>query len=100
MKPFKLEEKIQSIKAASEFEHKLIDEIYSIMSMKRKAESDYRTSLELINKEIEKYLIADNGFLTDIMRSFQSYITVVYQNQTTLIEGYDNEILSFLVKAK
>ena len=50
MKPFKLEEKIQSIKAASDFEHKLIDEIYSIMSMKRKAENDYRTSLELINR--------------------------------------------------
>lgn len=35
-----------------------------------------------------------------MVRAFQSYITVLYQNQTTLIEGYDNEILSFLVKAK
>lgn len=34
------------------------------------------------------------------MKAFQSYITVVYQNQNTLIEGYDNEILNFLIKAK
>ena len=42
----------------------------------------------------------ENGFLTEIVRSFQSYITVVYHNQNALIEGYDNEILSFLVQAK
>lgn len=34
------------------------------------------------------------------MKAFQSYITVVYQNQNTLIEGYDNEILNFLLQAK
>ena len=34
------------------------------------------------------------------MKSFQSYITLVYQNQETLIEGYDTEILNFLNKAK
>ena len=45
MKQFKLEEKIQNNKAASDFEHKLIDEIYSIMSLKRKAEHDYKNSL-------------------------------------------------------
>jgi hypothetical protein len=70
------------------------------MNMKRKAEFDYRTDLEQINKEIERYLIADHGFLTEIVKAFQSYISILFQNQTALIEGYDNEILSFLSKAK
>lgn len=64
MKPFKLEERIHYIKAASDYEHKLIDNIYSIMEMKRKAEADYRSSLENINRELERYLLANNGFLT------------------------------------
>lgn len=70
------------------------------MQMKRKAEWDYKISLEGINRELEKYIVQENGFLTEIVRSFQSYITVVYHNQNALIEGYDNEILSFLVQAK
>lgn len=37
MKAKKLSDKITTIKAASDFEHKLIDSIYSIMSLKRKA---------------------------------------------------------------
>lgn len=100
MRAKKLSERISSLKAASDFQHKLIDSIYSIMSLKRKAEIDYRTSLENINRELEKYIISDSGFLTDIIRAYQSYITIVYQNQSTLIDGYDNEILSFLIKAK
>lgn len=70
------------------------------MSMKKKAESDYKASLEIINRELEKYIVSDNGFLTEMIRAYQSYISVVYQNQATLIEGYDNQILSFLIKAK
>jgi hypothetical protein len=60
------------------------------MSMKKKAESDYKASLEIINRELEKYIVSDNGFLTEMIRAYQSYISVVYQNQATLIEGYDN----------
>lgn len=93
-------EKIESIKAASQFEHTLIDSIWKMMQMKRKAESDYKLSLEAINHELEKYIVQENGFLTEIVKSFQSYITVIYQNQNALIEGYDHEILSFLLKAK
>jgi hypothetical protein len=37
MKTKKLSEKIANLKAATDFEHKLIDSIYSIMSLKRKA---------------------------------------------------------------
>lgn len=37
MKTVKLQERIKSIKAASDFEHKLIDSIFNIMSLKRKA---------------------------------------------------------------
>lgn len=50
MRTKKLSERIASLKAASDFEHKLIDSIYSIMSMKKKAESDYKASLEIINR--------------------------------------------------
>lgn len=50
MRTKKLSERIASIKAASDFEHKLIDSIYAIMNMKKKAELDYRTSLEGINR--------------------------------------------------
>lgn len=70
------------------------------MQMKRKSDSEYKANLELINKELERYVVQENGFLTDIIRAFQSYITVIHQNMSTLIEGYDNEILSFLTKAK
>ena len=59
------------------------------MNMKRNADNNYRNSLELINHELEKYVVQENGFLTDIVKSFQSYITVIYQNTTQLIEGYD-----------
>jgi len=45
-------EKIENIKAASHFEHKLIDSIWIIMQMKRKAENDYKVSLEGINQEL------------------------------------------------
>jgi hypothetical protein len=45
MKRALLYEKIESIKAASQFEHRLIDAIYGIMQLKRKAEWDYRASL-------------------------------------------------------
>lgn len=55
------------------------------MQMKRKAEWDYKISLEGINRELEKYIVQENGFLTEIVRSFQSYITVVYHNQNALI---------------
>jgi hypothetical protein len=34
-------------------------------------------------------VVQDNGFLTDIVKAFQSYVAVVYQNQAALIEGYD-----------
>jgi hypothetical protein len=44
--------------------------------------------------------VQDNGFLTDIVKAFQSYVTVLYHNQSSLIEGYDNEILNFLQQAK
>lgn len=37
MKPKKLAERVISVKAASDFEHKLIDSLYNIMAMKRKA---------------------------------------------------------------
>ena len=70
------------------------------MNMKRKADFEYKTSLELVNRELEKYVVQENGFLTDIVRSFQSYITVIHQNTSTLIEGYDQEILAFLIKAR
>jgi len=39
---------------------------------------------------LERYIISDNGFLTEMVKAFQSYITILSQNQTTLIEGYDN----------
>lgn len=45
-------EKVESIKAASAFQHKLIDTISRIMEMKRKAEFDYRVTLEAINREL------------------------------------------------
>lgn len=70
------------------------------MQMKRKAEYDYKLSLEAINQELERYVVQDNGFLTDIIKAFQSYITVIYTNQSALIDGYDHEILSFLQQAK
>lgn len=70
------------------------------MQMKRQAEWDYKNSLEGINRELEKYIVQENGFLTEIVKAFQSYVTVVYTNQTELINGYDNEILNFLIKAK
>ena len=89
MKQQKLSEKVVKIKSASDFEHKLIDSIYHFMSMKRKAENDYKIALESIHKEVERYLLNDSGFLDQIMRGFQSYIAVLYQNQCTLIEGYD-----------
>lgn len=38
--------------------------------------------------------------MTDIIQAFQSYISVIYHNQTALIDGYDNEILNFLQRAK
>ena len=100
MKKQQLGDKIDSLKAASNFEHKLIDSIYNIMQLKRKAEDDYKNSLEGINRELEKYVVAENGFLTAIVQSFQSYINVMHQNQKTLIEGYDNEILHFLKTAQ
>lgn len=56
--------------------------------------------MENISRELDKYLVTDNGFLTEMVRAFQSYINVVNQNQTALIDGYDNEILTFLAKAK
>lgn len=34
------------------------------------------------------------------MKSYQSYLAVTCQNQSNLIEGYQNEILLFLEKAK
>lgn len=52
MKRVLLFEKIENIKAASQFEHKLIDSIWLIMQMKRKAEFDYKVSLEGINREL------------------------------------------------
>ena len=60
------------------------------MVFKRKAEEDYKTSLETVHKELDKYIIKETGFLTEIVRSFQSYINVVHHNQISLIEGYDN----------
>lgn len=60
------------------------------MQMKRQAEFDYKANLEAINRELEKYIVQDNGFLTDIIKAFQSYITVIYTNQTALIDGYDH----------
>ena len=50
MKHQRLSEKVANIKAASEYEHKLIDSIYNIMVMKRKAEHDYQFALENINR--------------------------------------------------
>lgn len=70
------------------------------MSIKRKAEYDYQLSLETVNRELEKYINSNTGFLTDIVKSYQSYITIIYHNQKTLIEGYDNEILAFLRNAQ
>lgn len=69
------------------------------MTMKRNAENLYKTSLEAINLELEKYIQEENGFLIEIVKAFQSYITIIYQNQATLIEGYDNEILECLAKS-
>jgi hypothetical protein len=100
MKRVLLFEKIENIKTASQFEHKLIDSIWLIMQMKRKTDHDYKTNLETINRELEKYIVQENGFLTDIVQAFQSYVSVIHQNMSTLIDGYDNEILSFLQKAK
>ena len=57
MKPQKLGQKIKFIKAISEYEHKLIDNIYEIMVLKRKAEEDYKTSLENVHKELDRYII-------------------------------------------
>ena len=42
----------------------------------------------------------DNGYLTEIVKAFQSYIAVIHQNQHTLIEGYDQEVLAFLAQAR
>lgn len=64
MKRVQLFEKIESIKAASQFQHRLIDSIWKIMQMKRKAEWDYKISLEGVNRELEKYVVQENGFLT------------------------------------
>lgn len=100
MKRVLLYQKVEGIKAASQFEHKLIDSIFNIMQMKRKAQFDYKIALEGINRQLQRYIFQENGFLTEIVKSFQSYITVIYQNQVTLIDGYDNEILNFLLKAK
>lgn len=100
MKKVLLYEKIENIVAASQFEHKLIDSIWQIMQLKRKAEKEYAVSLEAVNRELQRYVIQDNGFLTDIIQAFQSYISVIYHNQTALIDGYDNEILNFLQRAK
>ena len=55
------------------------------MNMKRNADNNYKNSLELINHELEKYIVQENGFLTDIVKAFQSYITVIHQNTTVLI---------------
>ena len=57
-------------------------------------------NLELVNQQLERYIVQENGFLTDIIKAFQSYVTVIHQNMSTLIDGYDHEILSFMVKAK
>jgi hypothetical protein len=57
-------------------------------------------SRELPRLLLEKYVVQENGFLTEIVKAFQSYITVIYQNQNTLIDGYDQEILTFLTQAK
>ena len=100
MKRVLLFEKIENIKAASQFEHKLIDSIWLIMQMKRKTDFQYKTNLEAVNRELERYVVQENGFLTDIVKAFQSYITVIYNNMSTLIQGYDNEILNFLQRAK
>lgn len=45
MKKILLFEKIENIKTASHFEHKLIDSIWQIMQLKRKAEKEYAVSL-------------------------------------------------------
>lgn len=45
-------------------------------------------------------MVSNNGFLTEIVKSFQSYVNSLHQNQATLIEGYDQEILTVLTKAK
>lgn len=50
MKTKRLSERIASLKAASDFEHKLIDSISAIMGLKKKAELDYRTGLESVNR--------------------------------------------------
>lgn len=52
MKRVLLFERVEGIKAASQFEHKLIDSIYGIMHAKRKAEYDYKVALEGINREL------------------------------------------------
>ena len=50
MKHQRLSEKVTNIKTASDYEHKLIDSIYNIMLLKRKAEHDYKIALENINR--------------------------------------------------
>lgn len=52
MKKVLLYEKIENIVAASQFEHKLIDSIWQIMQLKRKAEKEYAVSLEAVNREL------------------------------------------------
>ena len=50
MRRVALVDKIEQIRAASQFEHKLVDSIHRIMGLKRKAEAEYKASLELVNR--------------------------------------------------
>lgn len=89
-----------SLNAGIDYQHKLVDELCAIMSLKKKSDLEYRASLENVIGSLEIFIRSDNGFLTEIVKSYQSYLAVTCQNQNNLIEGYQNEILLFLENAK
>ena len=91
--PKLLKPRLATIVGSGELAYQQIEKLIKIFTLKREAEKTYTVALEAINKEIDQYLDAKTGFLTEMMMSFQSYLATIHENKLILIDGYTNEVI-------
>ena len=83
--PKLLKPRLATIVGSGELAGQQVQKLIKIFSMKRDAEAAYTLALEGINREIDLYLDAKTGFLTEMMINFQSYLATIHQNKMILI---------------
>lgn len=95
-----LSSKLSDIGRAHQYQANRLKELNRILGLKRKADIDYCNTLQSINSEIVRYLENKPGFMNDMIESYQSYLAILHQQKTSLIEAYSHEVIEALITAE